>query len=356
MLMLRKALVALAAVLFGVFLYSTVLSASLRYTLQASHVKKWLSNSGIYNNLVDSALENMEKNPPKPSDTSEVPLSDPAVRKIITSALTPQFLQNSSEQVIDGTFRWLNGQVKTPDFKINISGLKTNIINGVADYARSRYNSLPICPARTLPSSTDVFQINCRPARGFNIEPSVASFKQQLTDSKDFLPNSTIDSANLSLNQQSGSSNQKPIFERLNKLPKAYQWLKIAPFILGFITLGLMAAVIFGSNSRRGGLKRVAIALIAAGLLLIIGVFITSAGLDKAEQAILTSKSQQASPVIQKDVIAIIRSAAADLSRPTLWFGILFVTAAIGAFVYLIISRNKQSSKNLSPSPTPKAS
>src|SRR4051812_48563018 len=119
---IRKLLVASLVTLFSLFLFSAALSGGVNRTVGTSgKVKHILAESGIYDTVLPSVLDQT-----KQIDTSagEISLENPQIKAAAQSAFTPQFIQTSTESVIDSVFDWLNGKTATPQFKIDLSGPK----------------------------------------------------------------------------------------------------------------------------------------------------------------------------------------------------------------------------------------
>jgi len=110
----RKALLVLVGAVFPLLLFATAFDfAILRVAGSPASVKQTLSDSGIYNSVVNNALDQAKQS--TQADGSQIDLTDPAIKKAANESFTPQVIQNSSEKVIDGIYNWLNGKTTQPD-------------------------------------------------------------------------------------------------------------------------------------------------------------------------------------------------------------------------------------------------
>jgi hypothetical protein len=250
--------------------------------------------------------------------------------------VTPAFLQQSTEQFIDGTTPWLEGKTAQPSFHIDISGVKQTFIQELANQARTRYAALPPCAPGQIPDTSDVFSVSCQ-VQGASIEPQIQQAIQEFNANEDFLPNAAITPDNL----KSGDSGhqQTPVFDQLHDVPKYYKWAHIAPFILGILALISALVIIFASTERRSGTKRVAIALVSTGIVLLITVALSTYGVRKAQDHIAKVSSDDS--VVQNSALQVIKLIQHDLNNNIVIFALVFLVLAAGLLAYLFLTRPK---------------
>ena len=278
--MLKKIL---RAILSSLFL--TVLSLLLVVVLIVSlaspnYIKKWLSNSGIYSTATDGIIAESQKNQDLQNTSyndSGPSLNDPAVIEAAKKVLSPQLIQTSTESLINGSFNWLDGKVAKPDFRIDLTQAKNTFATTVGQSVLKRYQSLPVCPPRTAPTTTDPFKINCQLKTGFDINIEVAKFVNTLQTNKDFLPNTVITADSISSYKNDVNTS---FYEQNKAIPGYYQLAKKMPIIL--IAAGLVFAIllIFASPDRLLGVRSIGITLLVWGCIysvsLLLGAYIVS--------------------------------------------------------------------------------
>lgn len=340
----RKFLVFIASSVLLTLLLITALTASLRLTFdKPDNLKVWIKHSGIYNNLVDSIVD-QSKQPTV--DNTTVSLSQPDMKKIINNVFTPQFLESSTNSIIDGYYHWVSGKTSTPDFKIDLSPVKTNLVKAIGDYLNQRMASLPVCTRANMPTTFDPFNATCRPPYGIDINAEIQKVTGQLASSPDFLPNTQLTAANFNTQE-----NGQPFTQQNSPAPKIYKWIMLMPFIAGALSLLAIAGVIFGTIPRRKGFHHVATSMLIAGLLLAGGNWIGGFLYNKLSDKILHLNTD-AAPQLQNAVVFIAKQIEHSLERYTYIFAAIYGAVAIVTFIVLIITKGKTAKP--SPVETPK--
>jgi len=269
--MLRRMIVILLVILLPFLILITVTDLGLTETFgNPTQIKKIVADSGLYNNVVSGVLDQAAKT--SGGGNNSVSLADPAVKSAAVTTFSPQFVQQSTENVIDGTYDWLNGKVSQPDFRIDLSGKKNEFASLVASNAQQVASNLPECTRaqseaiNSQGGNFDVFSATCLPT-GSTSELVASNVQAQLANNQNFLKKTLITANSFN---KSGSSNQ-PIFTgKLKKAPMIYQWLKRTPFILSLLVVLIVAGVIFISNNRRKGLRLAGIVLTVMGVITLI--------------------------------------------------------------------------------------
>lgn len=256
-------------------LFLTVISLLLAVLLvvtlaRPNYLKKWLSNSGIYSTAVDGVVAQSQQSQAEQtqangqSEDGGPSLNDPAIQTAAKKSLNPTLIQSSVENIIGGSFNWLDGKVAKPDFRIDLTEAKNNFASNVGEAARTRYLSMPVCPPRTLPTSTDPFKINCQPKAGFDINVEVAKFVEKMQTSKDFLPDTVITADTLWADKNDGSQS---FFEKNKAVPGYYRLAKSLPLILVVVSLVLATLLVLSANDKLLGIRSIGITLLVWGLI-----------------------------------------------------------------------------------------
>lgn len=344
----RRIFVGFLITLLPLLLLATALDYGITSTAgNPAKVKKIAADSGIYQNIIPAALDQAQQNS---KGGEAVSLADPAVKSAAEKAFSPQFLRQTSDNIIDGVYRWLDGKAPQPDFRIDMSGQKAQLATLVAAHAQQVAASLPRCSftqsealARLGPNF-DVFNAKCLPI-GVTPVNAAAEVKKDVLGNKDFLkdPVITADSFKTSNGcqptERSCASNQNPtsLFQSdaAKKMPGVYQWLKRSPFILAFLSLLVMLGVVFIGTSRRRGLRQVGVVLLVSGLLLIAFAW----GLNKViNNSALPKVNINDNAVFTKDVKSLVTDLTQDVDKNFWIFGgvysVLGVAAILTALMY----------------------
>lgn len=279
----------LALGLLSLLLISFLIISAMLTTVRPENIKNWLSKSGVYAAAPDVVVNNLTKNQSTDSGDN-FSFSDVLAQRAVKKALSVNFLQNSTNQIVDGTFHWLDGETPQPDFSVDVSAAKQTFIDELANAIRARYVALPVCGARQIPASTEPLAIDCQ-VRGYNIEQVVADFKTKMASNKDFLPNAQLTADNLT--NSDATSTNKPTLNYSQEIPKRYQQIQLARWISLGVIVALGIAVIYLSDTKLAGLKRLGISLIVAGVLCLLGLWITYITVNSLKGRIPVSLTEQ---------------------------------------------------------------
>jgi hypothetical protein len=302
----------------------------LRVTGSPTPVKHLLAESGIYNSVVGSALDQAQKSS---GDSNDVSLSDPAIKKAAKESFTPQVVQQSSEKAINGVYDWLNGKTTQPEFNVDLTNVKATFAEKVGKAAEERAATLPTCT--TAPTSTDPFSVTCLP-RGVTPAQIGAQAKNDVLSSQGFLehPNITADSI------KNSDTNQSVFNGQLKDAPKQYQRVKKTPYILAILTILTTVGIVFLSVSRRQGIKHVGRILITTGLIMLVFAWV----LNRVAIHNVIPKMQLDNKVLQADIQKMSTDLVHNIDQNYVAFGgtyaVLGILAIAGA---LWIGRNPKS-------------
>ena len=261
MVFVRKFFLVLATTVLPIFLFTAAVDFGIvRILGNPAPVKETLADSGIYSSAVNSALDQAKQ---VSGVSGQVPLSDPAIRSAAAQAFNPQFIQQSTETVIDSFYQWLDGQTPLPDFRIDLTNVKTQFAANVAEAARQRAATLLVCTTANPSTNFEAFSASCLP-KGLTPAAVATNVQNTITNGQGFLDHPIVTADSI----KSNGSNVSVFADQLKNLPSQYQKAKKTPLILAVLTLIMLVGVVFLSSSWKRGLHR------AGMTLAIIGVFI----------------------------------------------------------------------------------
>lgn len=326
---LRKMLLVFLGALLPFFLFALAIDTGIIRTAGSSeNIKKILADSGIYDSIISSALDQAKS---EVGDQDGVNLSDQAVKTIAEKTFTPQFLKENTEQVLDTIYLWLDGKTAVPAFRIDLSGLKSTFAAEAAKVAQERAVSLPACPAG-LSGSADNFEpfsATCLP-RGMT--PALVSdqVKNGLSSGEGFLENPVITADTIKVS----GSNQSIFADQLKDVPQNYQKVKKTPFVLAILSLLIALGIVFLSSSRRAGLRRAGIILAVAGTLLLIFAWVLNWGVNQKALPQLKLENK----VLQEKMKTLASDITASIDKTFWTFGGAYAvlgTLAIGVPMFI---------------------
>ncbi len=297
---LRKMLVVFLVGLLPLFLFTLAIDAGIIKTAgSAAPIKKILSDSGIYNSIISSALDQAKTS--GGDQGGGVSLTDPAIKQAAENTFTPLFLQQNTEKFLDSVFVWLNGKTALPDFKIDVGSLKSTFAVEAGKAAQQRAAALPPC-ATTPTGSFDAFSATCLP-RGLAPSQVAAQVQNDINSGQGFIKDPIITASNV----KTSGSNQSVFADQLKNAPKIYQNVKKTPALLAILSLLTILGVVFASASRAKGLRRAGVILMAVGIFLLIFAWGLNYGIN-----------QKALPKLKMDNKVLqekIRTIASDVTQ-----------------------------------------
>ncbi len=328
----QRLLVWLCSGLLKLSLFSVALSlAVLAVFGTPTNIKNALKNSNVYGTAVDEVL-NQAKKGAENSTGTELSIDNPVVQQAAKSAFSPAFLETSSEQIIGGTYNWLDGKSAQPDFQVDIGPAKQAFIDSVVDAAGKRVSGLPVCTKAQLlalqGTTIDAFTIPCRPA-GLDIAAEQQKIRTQMTNNKDFLPQTVLSAQSLPKDSEGQNS-----FDKLNQAPKAYRLSKSTPWVFTMLALLSGLGLVF-VQARRKGIRSVGVSLITVGATLGLIAFLLGWLLRRSLSSTGSiGKTLQASE-FQKSFLAATDSLLGQYVGKLLLFTIGYIVSGIAILVAL---------------------
>ena len=297
----------MAATLFALSLWVLAIDIGLVKTFGSSNnVKQIIADSGLYETIVPSALDQVNQEKTQVGESTDVPLTDAAIKEAAQRAITPAFLKQNVETVIDSLYKWLEGKTVQPDFVVDLAPIKANLAEYVAETIQQRLTGLPACPANTSAQNFDYYNASCLP-KGVSAAAAAEQVKNEIANSQDFLGDTKLTAANI----ESSSGNQS-VFEdkKIKDVPKIYQGFKASPFYLAALAIVTGLGVILLSASRRKGLRRAGITILTIGILILAFAWLINYGADKG-----TKELKLENAVLQQNINTLIEDASQVISQ-----------------------------------------
>jgi hypothetical protein len=350
MVWLRKGIVGLLSLLLLAALVGGALSVSgnIAFT-HPDKIESWLSQSHFYDSFITNAIDQAQKSADN-SSGSQVSLHDPAVKAAAQKAFSPQLLQQDITTVLNSNYAWLQGKTSTPNFNIDLTGVKQNFANQVGQAVETRFASLSTCTTAQLAQlaglsqslrNIDPLSIPCRPP-GVTPQAEAALVKQDVLSNTSFLgsnPAITASNANPSLENQS-----QPYYQKLSAAPKLYRISVALPWVYAVVALLSTIGIVFIALSKRRGLRRIGVVLLEAGIILVIIKVLADRALPHLESRVLAN-----SGTLKSSLTGFLQRAESQLTKIDLWFGIAYLVLALVILIYLFTTRNR----NRTPRPAP---
>ncbi len=308
----------------------------------SAQLKQSIVDSKLYDSFVDSVLQASIDASENQVQGQSFPLSDPEIQSAAKKAFPPELLQNNLEQVIDGTYAWLDGTTAEPKFSVDFGDAKQTFAAGVGDFAVRRFNSLPACTIGQLQSldpSIDPFNVPCQPP-GVTAAMVQAQVVNEIQTSEEFLPKPVITPETMPADE-SGQT----FAQQLSGAPGAMQTLKKLPWILATVALVAAAVTVPLHEKRRFGVRSIATTFAGTGIFLLVSTLILGyffAQMNKPGGSI----SQFAEGQFQQAVVSIFRSLSIEFNSYLIRFSLAYI--AIGVLLYGVL-RIMQAQDHMEP-------
>jgi hypothetical protein len=254
---LRKAALATVCSLLPMALLGFGILFSLYQVLGSpNHIKGALAESGFYDSALASVVE--QTTDAEGGGDSQTSSGQAAVQKAIKDAIPASYIQDQTSGVLDGVYAWMQGKSTDLQFAIDLTPVKTDLVNSLTEQARARAQTLPACgPNDTVTADSDPFSATCLPA-GTNPDQVAEKTRQTVLESEMFKDASITP-------QSMQKKGDRPLSEQLAPVKDGYQSLRKALYISGLLVVVFIGGTILLSLPRRTGIRRVSYILLAVG-------------------------------------------------------------------------------------------
>jgi hypothetical protein len=261
----------LATTIFSTFLVIFAVSLSAYVVLdKPATVKNALTDSGAYTVLVNNTLSQKQG-----ELSAYLPVDQPEVQKAVEDAFSTSYLQRTTEHNIDATYAWIHGDTAKPRYSADLSEPKQALANNISQLVNQKLAGLPACTKLVVPTTLDdILNLTCRPV-GFSTEYLTSAAQSAVEQSSLF---DQVVAPVLTLQDKQGKS----LTDSLSILPTVYHYFVISLFVMPVILVLSGLAVIFGGETKRQGVKRIARSLIVTGILTVLLSFLAVWLLGKA--------------------------------------------------------------------------
>lgn len=321
---LRKAVVFFLTSLFSFLLLGLAFDVGIvRIVTNPTSVKKILADSKIYDSAISTTFDQAKKT--DSGLNNGITLTDPAIKAAAEKNFTPAFLQSSTESVIDGIYGWLDGSTSIPKFRIDLTNIKASFAADAGLAAQQRVSNLPACPSALSASNLDAFSATCLPS-GLNPATVASQTQAELNSATGFLPEPIITADSV----KSANSDQNIFSSDLKDVPRVYQQVNKMLFVQGLLCLLFAIGIIFLSNTRRKGFRRVGFALISSGIFIVLLGWILNYAVTHANFGMNNVLDTQ----VQKVAIAIIQNLKTTCFIIGEGYFVIGIAAVVGSIFY----------------------
>ncbi len=323
---LRRFVVAICASVFFFaaigLAWSHVANNSLR---DRQKVKESLNQGSIYDGVADVIAASLSDSANSGDTAGEVPLDDPLLQEKMRAILTPDFLRDSTEQIIDGVYNWLEGKADQPDFRIDLSEFRTQLAAELGNYAAERAASLPTCTS--IPTQYDALTADCVPPTITTTQIKEA-VEQEFLNTDGFFNDPVITAEDFT-----DPNTQQPIFSNIENFRKMYQAGYYLPYVLALITIISGAVILSLSSSRRSGALRLGIISTIVTTILGLSYVALYRGPELLRNSVVGEPGTTANPAGEELALNVFETFASNSGKLIGLYALLFTVVAIACFV-----------------------
>jgi hypothetical protein len=320
---LRKSTIVLLCCL----LFLTLFGLGGVYTLRAvlgtpKPLEQALNHSGVYNTELHYAITKKQG----ANSIDGIPLATPGVQAAFEKAFPPSLLHQDMNQVLNGSYDWVQGKTPTPDFRVNLGPARAQLATYIAQYGQMRAAQLPVCTLSDLQANITAspYTATCLPP-GVTAAAVAAQVKQQVLDST-ILPTSVLNARTLTVSNQT-------IPQQYKVVPKIYKQIQESIYISLGVVFILALGIVFLHPNRMIGLRRVGATIFWAGLGSVVDAEVIGYGAGRVATRIGTA--EQLNQPLASELSSVIKSLVHDLHTSLLAYGIVLLL--IGAAMWLVI-------------------
>ncbi|MEI6481472.1 MAG: hypothetical protein WCO19_04165 [Candidatus Saccharibacteria bacterium] len=314
-----------------------ILMATVCALITSSHLKHWLSDSGVYTSAPELITDKISKET-KSSQSSD-PINSPLVTQAALKTLSPKFLSSTSESLIDSGFNWLNGTTKDLRLVIPVEPIRKDFTQYLEDLIYTRYEALPACAPRTLPSTSDLLTINCK----VGALPTHEALKNYIDQ--------TIDDSGIFTSKNIKDGSIVVVKDADSKIPKAYRSVRLIPIAFSLLVLIAGAGVILTSESKKNGTAKLGRILVSTGLFTISILWLCTLLLVQAENKIYESITDLTARNGIHELHMRVRD---DLLRTGISYALIPIVIGCIVVIVLFINRKLHEPKKIHEVPKPK--
>lgn len=304
---------------------------------EPTQLKKTIHASRIYDKIVSSVLDQSQSSQANSADN--IPINDPLIQQAAQAAFPPNFLEQSTNQVIDGIYGWLQGKTESPEFEIKLGDAKQRFATAVGDIAANRVSKLPICTLQQLRTqdlnNLDPFAVPCQPP-GINIKAEQSKIMTSINNDENFLQDTTISADTLT------KQNGQTIFDQASVAPTTFQWFTRLPYLLGGLGILAGSSMVFLHEDKRRGIWVIGRTLLFSGVVLLVGAFLA---MYLANQFHIQNFGA-GNTAIESSLQPIVRSLTNALNRVIYTFAGFYLLIGSTVMLTIHLTRPKQQSTN----------
>ncbi len=238
---------------FSSLLFATLCTTAISltvsfYTLNAtllnqSEVKRWIKESGIYIDIIPTILKNAPQE--AQAQPTQSLLTQEVIARVFSESMPPEFVQSQVEQVIDGTYAWLEGREGSVKFRLPLDQKKDTVIANLKKAILPKIQALPPCVTLSDLTRTQS-EFTCRP-QNLTADEFAETISSQAVSNIGLFERPLTESA---FTIKAPDPSADPVGAQAKHLPMYRQWFGLALIITPLVALAGALGVFLVSTDK----------------------------------------------------------------------------------------------------------
>ena len=327
------------SIIFGIILTICLIILPLFILIKSdlgssAKIKSWLRQADLYTIVVNNLSAQISNGISQVNFQVKPNISTTEVNQSLQTVISQQFFYQTVGSVVDSNYSWLNGQTPKPDFLIDLSSVKNNIVYSLVNSpsAVSVCNQLVLYRLSTVSACQNNFMT--------------------LLNSNSVISNyQTINQDNLS-SYLNNNLSSKPYYESYSSLPTHFQTVMKMPVYLLITILAILviSIILLGFGFRL--IKFIFKSLLTATLvLLLVRLLINPIFSSLQKMSIITNNSN--SDLLIKLLNYLFTDFKNGLNNFLLYYLIVFIGITALIIIMKIARKNKKNKPPKNPETKP---
>ncbi len=304
-----------------------------------STVLQWPVTAGTYQELPRVAFDLVETGAIEQGTFIVDPVK---IRETVEASYDAAFLQSQAEEIINGTFDWLDGTTDKPIFSVSLGGQAKPFIENLTVVFQEHVASLPDCTGAT--SAFDLTTSPCKPP-GFDPEAEIRAYNQELAD----FVSPGIENEALLTSEYTGDDLLESLGPDVD-LPAWLGWAKLAQTGGLLLAFAMGALFFFINGDRTKALRRLGVSTLSTSVSLIIGLLLLQVSKFVRNNLYETLPDEQVRNVAQTVLEPLADAVVASVTNRTLW--VIGIIVGLGVILLIVAHRLKMRHLQVSVDPS----
>lgn len=300
-------------------------------------LQDWLKQSEIYDNGLEIMTDVMEEKTEQGTYFYELDnqLQDEnsELSQLVKKNITPDFLEQSSNTVIDSMYDWAEGKTERPEFKIQVAKNEETLIEFLTIAFKEKMKNLPECSTNfVMPSDFDPLGSDCQP-----INYDLNEIEEYIRDHSDEPEFKELFEAT-----EINSTDFKPSEETTENVQTAYTILKLGPYIIVSVILLIALILVILIPGWKKGLLVSGILMLVSGLLVLISKLVLATQFDYLINRSLDEIQTKDIKSLESTITKIADIIYFDILNGVQWWSFLFIGLGIAAIIGGVLIKGKK--------------